>query len=210
MSRCVVIGAKNMRFWVNEELMIKTCRVVCIALLAAGFACAQNAPIPAPATVELPDVVLINQHGQRVHFTSDVAKDHILVVTTFFTECAAVCPITGQKYAQLAKLLGKRLGHDVVLVSVSVDPENDTPAHMRKWSNQFHVRRGWSLLTGDKPELDRLLKSLGLYVEAAQRHQSGVMIGSRTAGWVRVSALESPQKWNKVIEEMAANYHSQQ
>lgn len=125
------------------------------------------------------------------------------MVTTFFTECAAICPVTGEKYAQLAKLLGKRLGRDVVLVSVSVDPENDTPANMLEWSRQFHVSHGWILLSGDKAELDRLLKSLGLYVEAVQRHQSGVLIGSKATGWVRASALESPEKWNKAIKDLA-------
>jgi protein SCO1/2 len=153
----------------------------------------------------VPDVVLINQQGRQVHFNRDVAKGRVLVVTTFFTECAAICPVTGQKFAQLAKLLGRRLGRDVVLVSVSVDPENDTPASMREWAEQFHVRHGWTLLSGEKPELDKLLKSLGLFVEAgAQRHQSGVLIGSKAVGWVRASALESPEKWNKVIDELLA------
>jgi hypothetical protein len=68
----------------------------------------------------------------------------------------------------------------------------------------FHVRAGWTLLSGPRPELDKLLKSLGLYVEAgAQRHQSGVMIGSPTTGWVRAGALESPEKWNNLIAELA-------
>jgi len=64
----------------------------------------------------------------------DLGKDRIVVVTTFFTECAAICPVTGQKFAQLAKLLGRRLGRDVVLVSVSVDPDNHTPTEMREWN----------------------------------------------------------------------------
>ena len=180
--------------------------VLLLCCLAAAKALAQNAPIPAPDKVDLPDVVLTDQQGRQVHFMQDVVKDRIVVVTTFFTECAAICPVTGQKFAQLAKLLGRRLGRDVVLVSVSVDPDNDTPAEMREWMEPFDVREGWTLLSGPRPELDKLLKSLGLYVEAgAQRHQSGVLIGSPKAGWVRASALESPEKWNKLIGEMKQN-----
>jgi protein SCO1 len=174
-----------------------------LCLFAAAQAAAQNVPIPAPDKVELPNVALIDQQGRRVNFVEDVVKDRIVVVTTFFTECAAICPVTGQKFAQLAKLLGSRLGREVVLVSVSVDPENDTPAEMREWMEPFHVSEGWSLLSGSRTEIDRLLKSLGLYVEAgAQRHQSGVLIGSPKTGWVRASALESPEKWNKLIDKI--------
>lgn len=177
-----------------------------LCLFAAAHAVGQNAPIPAPDKVELPDVKLTDQRGRQVRFIEDVAKDRIVVVTTFFTECAAICPVTGQKFAQLAKLLGRRLGREVVLVSVSVDPENDTPAEMREWMKPFHVREGWTLLSGPRPELDKLLKSLGLYVEAgAQRHQSGVLIGSPKTGWVRAGALESPEKWNRLIDEIAVS-----
>src|SRR5258708_10089280 len=116
--------------------------VLLLCCMMAAHAFAQNAPIPAPDKVELPDVVLTNQQGRQVRFTQDVVKDRIVVVTTFFTECAAICPVTGQKFAQLAKLLGRRLGRDVVLVSVSVDPDNDTPAEMREWMEPFHVREG--------------------------------------------------------------------
>jgi len=152
--------------------------------------------------LRIADVSLVNQDGQSVHFLSDVVKDRIAVIDTVFTTCTTICPTMGSNYARLAKKLKGRLGKEVVLVSVSVDPLNDTPAHLKDWSAKFYSGPGWVLLTGPKPSVDLVLKSLGLYTPERQDHQPTVVIGSNAGGWTRASSLVSADKWLQIIDSM--------
>src|SRR5579859_33831 len=146
------------------------------------------------APLQIPDVAVVNQDGQHLKFNSDVIGNRIAVIDTIFTSCTTICPVSGANFENLSKKLGDRLGRDVVLVSVSVDPLNDTPQRLKSWGAKFHAQGGWTLLTGNKPDLDRLLKSLGLFAPERQDHPATVLIGSSAAGWTRASALASPDK----------------
>src|SRR5690242_7521400 len=96
-----------------------------IVFLFAGSLYAQDQPFPVALSV--PDIEVVNQDGRHVHFNSQVVEGRIAIVTGFFTTCSSMCPITQEKLSQVARLLGPRLGKDVLIVSVSVDAENDTP-----------------------------------------------------------------------------------
>ena len=98
---------------------------------------------PAAVALSVPDIAVVNQDGRHLRFNSQVIEGRIAIVTGFFTTCSAMCPITQEKLSQVARLLGSRLGKDVVIVSVSVDPQNDTPARMKDWERSFtSVRAG--------------------------------------------------------------------
>jgi cytochrome oxidase Cu insertion factor (SCO1/SenC/PrrC family) len=173
-----------------------------IVLLFAASLYAQDKP--APVALPVPDIEVVNQDGRHVRFNSQVVDGRIAIVTGFFTSCSSMCPITQEKLSQVAKLLGPRLGKDVVIVSVSVDAENDTPARMKDWGEKFHIGPGWTLLSGKRDQVDTLLKSLGLFVELRQRHQSALMVGSTASGWVRISSWTSAEKLAKLAESMTS------
>lgn len=171
-----------------------------VFFVVAGSLYAQDQP--APVALPVPDIEVVNQDGRHVRFNSQVVEGRIAIVTGFFTQCSSMCPITQEKLSQVAKLLGPRLGKDVVIVSVSVDADNDTPARMKDWGEKFHIGPGWTLLSGKRSEVDALLKSLGLFVPLAQRHQSALMIGSAATGWARVSSWTFSEKLAKLAESM--------
>ena len=175
---------------------------VAFIFIFAGSLYAQDKP--APVALSVPDIEVVNQDGRHVRFNSQVLEGRIAIVTGFFTNCSSMCPITQEKLAQVAKLLGTRLGKDVVIVSVSVDPENDTPARMKDWTEKFHTGPGWTLLSGNRTDVDTLMKSLGLFVELRQRHQSFLMIGSAATGWVRISSWTSSEKLARLTESMVS------
>lgn len=184
-----------MKFWASLALIVFT---------VACSLCADDALQTAPTQLAVADVPVVNQSGQHLRFNSDVVKGRIAVVNGFFTTCTAFCPITQENLSRLAKALGDRMGRDVVIVSVSVDPENDTPERMKAWGEKFHVAPGWTLVSGKKDEVQMLLKSLGLYVETPQRHHSALMIGSQKTGWVRASSWSSPEKLVKVLDGLVS------
>ena len=176
--------------------------VIFIIFIFSCFLQGQNQP--SPVSLSVPDIEVVNQDSQHMRFNSQVVEGRIAIVTGFFTTCSSMCPITQEKLSQVAKLLGPRLGKDVVIVSLSVDAENDTPARMKDWAEKFHIGRGWTLLSGNRTEVDTLLKSLGLFVELRQRHQSALMIGSAATGWVRVSSWMASEKLAKLAETMSS------
>lgn len=176
--------------------------LVAFVFISAGSLYAQDQP--APVALPVPDIEVVNQDGRHVRFNSQVVEGRIAIVTGFFTSCSSMCPITQEKLSQVAKLLGSRLGKDVVIISVSVDPQNDTPARMKDWGEKFHIGPGWTLLSGKRAEVDRLLKSLGLSVPLPQRHQSALMVGSTASGWVRISSWTSAEKLARLAESMSS------
>lgn len=176
-----------------------------ITLIIFIFSCLlQGQDQPTPVALSVPDIEVVNQDGQHVRFNSQVVEGRIAIVTGFFTTCSSMCPITQEKLSQVAKLLGPGMGKDVVIVSVSVDAENDTPARMKEWGEKFHTGPGWTLLSGNRTEVDTLLKSLGLFVELRQRHQSALMIGNTATGWVRISSWTASEKLAKLAESMSS------
>ncbi|MGZ4845303.1 MAG: SCO family protein [Candidatus Angelobacter sp.] len=176
-----------------------------VALIVCIFGCSlRGQDQSAPVALSVPDIEVVNQDGRHVRFNSQVVDGRIAIVTGFFTTCSSMCPITQEKLAQVARQLGPRLGKDVVIVSVSVDAENDTPARMKNWGEKFHIGPGWTLVSGNRAEVDTLLKSLGLFVPLPQRHQSALMVGSTASGWVRVSSWSSSEKLVKLVESMSS------
>jgi cytochrome oxidase Cu insertion factor (SCO1/SenC/PrrC family) len=113
-------------------------------------------PTPGAATqgkaveVELLDLALVDQDGRKVRFKSDVIGDRLVIIDTFYTTCDTICPILSALFVNLQHKLGSRLGRDVVLVSISVDPGIDIPARLKKYAKRHGARPGWIFLTGGK------------------------------------------------------------
>jgi len=103
------------------------------ALLISSSLPAQDHGWPVAAQVSVPDVQVVTQTGEHLRFNSELLKGRVAIVTGFFTTCTSMCPITQESLAHVAKLLGPRLGKDVVIVSLSTDPANDTPARLKAW-----------------------------------------------------------------------------
>ena len=195
-----------MKIWKLPVLALAMCALLCSARPMAAQQPFSQTSNPPATVVELsvPDIQVVNQAGEHVRFNSDVVKGRVAVITSFLTNCSAFCPITQEKLAKLAKVLGDKMGREVVFISVSVDPENDTPENMKAWGEKFHVGSGWSLLSGKKEDVEALLKSLGLYVPIPARHQSALLIGNQKSGWSRVSSWSTAEKLAKIVDEHEA------
>ena len=109
--------------------------------------------------ISIPDVILVNQDGQEVKFRSDLVTGNIVAVNFIFTSCKGICPPMSANFAKLQEQLGGRVGNGVELISVSVDPQVDTPERLLAWRKTFGGGRGWSLLTGKKQDVDLILKA---------------------------------------------------
>jgi cytochrome oxidase Cu insertion factor (SCO1/SenC/PrrC family) len=183
--------------------IMKSAIIFSLLLIASATLVHAQAEPSSLVKLPVPDLEVVDQNGHHLRFSSDVLKDRTAVINTFFTNCAAICPITQETFSKLAKSLSSRLGHDLVLISISVDPEHDTPERMKIWGQKFNVGKGWLLLSGNKAQTEELLKSLRLFAPGNQRHQTAVLIGNRNTGWIRASGFASEQKLQKLVDDFA-------
>ncbi|MFP8881157.1 MAG: SCO family protein, partial [Myxococcota bacterium] len=102
--------------------------------------------------------------------------------------------------AQLVKIqriLGDRVGDDIFMYSISIDPDRDTPEALSQYAKRFRVGPGWLFLTGDESEIRFLRKKLGLYIagldEELKDHNMSMLIGNqRTGQWMKRSPMDNP------------------
>ncbi|MEK6282506.1 MAG: SCO family protein [Acidobacteriota bacterium] len=162
-----------------------------------------DAKTTSPAEKYFSDVELINQDGKKMRFYSDVLKGKVVIVNTFFATCTSVCPPMNRNMEKIQEALGDRLGKDAFLVSISVDPEMDTPPRLKEYGRRFHARSGWIFLTGKKENLDWALYKLGQYVEQKNDHSTIIIIGNEPKGlWKKAIGLAKPNELIAIVEDV--------
>jgi len=161
------------------------CILQTAVLTIAAWVCAGAQTLSA-----IPDVTLVNQHGQPVKLYSDLMGQGVVVVNFVFTTCTTICPPMGAVFGQLERLLQSRGHSGVRLISISVDPVTDTPDKLLAWSEKFHAGPSWTLLTGDKASIDRVRRAFGAYTQDKSGHSSVAFIGNAAKGkWTTGSSI---------------------
>ncbi len=148
------------------------CLVLCVALLTANSASAwahaakedARLPIVGPA----PEFALLDQNGAR--FTLGDLRGKVAVVTFIYTTCTDTCPLLTAKMASLQRPLATDFGARVRFVSITVDPEVDTPAVLRSYAKAHGANlAGWSFLTGTPSVIDGVIRSYGAFAKRTPR-----------------------------------------
>ena len=156
-----------------------------------------------PATVRLHDLDLVDQDGKRLKFKTDVVKDRLVVVDTIYTTCPVVCPILSATFANVQHSLGDRLGNDVFLISISVDPTTDVPPRLKAYAERWEAKPGWIFLTGRKNTVDRVLQGLGIYAPDYTDHPPAILVGDTRRGeWVRFYGFATPEQILDAVERL--------
>lgn len=170
------------------------------AIAAVVFAAAISATA---ATKPIPDVAVIDQNGRSLHFYRDLIEKRIVVLAFFYTQCRGVCPIVGRTLADLQSALGDRIGREVFLVSVTLDPRADTPGQLAEWGRRYGVKPGWTLVTGTPDAIDELVREL-TGSEARPSLHSPVLciLNDRTGEWIRDTGNAAPKRYIDRIDEM--------
>ena len=144
-----------------------------------------------------PNVPLITHQGETVHFFEDLIKDKIVVINFIYTICPDTCPLETARLARVQKILGDRVGKDIFMYSITIDPDNDTPEVLAKYAERYRAQPGWWFLTGKESDITQLRRKLGLYLEEIQdgsnNHNLSLIIGNQKTGqWMKRSPFENP------------------
>lgn len=122
----------------------------------------QNGSYQATNQVEaLPDITLLDQNGHAIKLSS--LKGKPVLMDFIYTRCTTACPLLTAKFASIARLLGPRLGSDVIMVSITIDPEHDHPSELLNYADSHGAaHKGWLFLTGNLSDIERVLGIFGL------------------------------------------------
>ena len=155
--------------------------------------------------MSIPDVAVLDQHGNALHFYTDLIKDKTVAINFIFTNCTTICPPLAATFARLQREMGDRIGKEVHLISISVDPLTDTPERLKAWGAKFKAGPGWTFVTGEKQEMDKLLNALGAAVSKREDHTPAMIIGNDGKGvWTRTYGLAKINQIVGVIENVKA------
>jgi protein SCO1/2 len=143
-----------------------------------------------------PNILLQTQDGKQVRFYDDLVKDRSVLVNFIYTSCQQSCSPTTANLARVHKLLGDRVGQDLILLSISLDPAVDRPKTLKEYAARFGQFTGWYFLTGNESEIEQLRRAMGLYDldpdrDADKTQHAGIVIAGNdtTNRWVSLPAL---------------------
>jgi protein SCO1/2 len=157
------------------------------------------------AILNLPDVELVDQDGVARRLLPDLIQGHIALVSFVFTGCTTICSPVGANMGALDHLLGDRTKHEVSLLSVTLDPFNDTPDELKKWRAQFDDAPGWRILTGEPRAVEAVLHAMQADPADISTHDAFLWLGDpRTGTWRRVSSLAAPAALAALVDQLAA------
>ena len=158
----------------------------------------------------IPDVLVVDQDGRGHRFYSDLVQGRVVLVNFFFTSCGETCPLVSENLRQVQDLLGERMGRDVFFLSLSLRPALETPPVLQGYARVWRPRPGWSFLTGEPAEVERLRRALGFasadpaYDLLLDNHTGLVRYGNdRLRRWAGVPGLARPQWIAKAITNLA-------
>jgi len=120
---------------------------------------------PLPVYMSLPEVTMTDQDNQP--YALNQARGKVVVLSLIYTHCPDICPLTTAKMKQIQeRLLAEGSGPQVQMITFTVDPQRDTPAVLKRFSDVYGVNpANWEFLTGTQDQTQVMIKTLALYVE---------------------------------------------
>ena len=141
------------------------------------------------AAHQVPDVSLVRQDGKRVAFRRELDDGRPVVLAFIFTSCTAICPAISQTLARFQSL-SDGAGQHAHIMSVTIDPEQDTPAELRNYAAHFHAGPSWQHYTGDSDDIVAVQRAFGVYAGDKMNHASVYFLRPAAgAPWVRLDGM---------------------
>jgi protein SCO1 len=140
---------------------------------------------------KVPDVVLINENGDKIHLKEYLQSDKPVILDFIFGTCTTICPVLSASFVNLQRKLGAD-AQKVKLVSITIDPEHDTPKVMKEYLERFHAKPGWEFLTGTRSDINTVMKAFDAYIPDKMSHMPlTLLLAPGETKWVRIFGLMS-------------------
>lgn len=172
---------------------------------AAGEAAAPTGSLPAAVSIMPPDPSLLDRHGEPVRFASEVLDGRIVVMDFIYTSCTTVCPVLSAIMRQVSDDLATEYGEAVRLVSVTVDPGQDTPQRLQQYAERLGAGADWRFVTGPKNSIDEVRRAMGAYTPNYDDHPPVLLVGDAASGhWYRFYGFAAPERLLTAVDRLHA------
>ena len=137
----------------------------------------------------VPDVTLLNQDGKKVNFKSFVKQGKVVIMDFIFGTCTTICPVLSASFVNFQNKLGPE-SSKVQLISISIDPEHDSPKVLKDYLKKFRAKPGWDFLTGSRESIERVSNAFDAYTSDKMAHFPLTFVYSPIQDrWFRVDGL---------------------
>ena len=160
--------------------------------------CAPTGSAPAKSAVKrtvedlsLAGLTLVDMDGREVALDEVLDTKRPVLLNFIFTTCTTICPMLSTIVSRVQAKLGDRVGPEVTLVSISVDPARDTPARLKTYAARHQAKPGWTWLTGGRGTVEQVLRGMGAYTPSFADHPPMVLVGDGAGGWTRLNGFPS-------------------
>jgi protein SCO1/2 len=151
--------------------------------------------------IKLAPIAMVRDDGRGTTLEKELAASHPTVLAFIYTSCTTVCPLTTQVLASVQDSLPSDLGH-VRIMSISIDPEYDTPARLRAYAKGFGAKPLWRHYGGTLANSIALQKLFGAYRGDKMNHVPQIFInGGGKKGWLEIDGFPSAEEIIKQVRE---------
>jgi len=144
----------------------------------------------------IPDLTLIRNDGIKTSLAKEIAQNETVLLNFIFTSCTAICPVMSGTFAQVHAQLKD---DNVRMISISIDPEYDTPERLNRYASTFKANTNWVFLTGNLQDIVTLQKAFNAYRGNKMNHTPITFMHTASdAQWVRLEGFTSA---TQIIDE---------
>lgn len=144
------------------------------------------------STFELPNIELVKSDGKSTTLLKELATNDTIILNFIFTSCTTICPIMSGTFADVNKKLSDK---SVKMISISIDPEYDTPKKLRSYAKKFNANEKWNFYTGNIDNIINVQKAFSDYRGNKMNHAPNTYIhSSKNSKWLRIEGFINSAK----------------
>lgn len=166
-----------------------------------GTAAADAVAVRRQPNVRIPDVGVIDSAGRPQRLAQSLDTGDALLVNFVFTTCSTICSTQTAVLAEFQRRLLAE-GRRARFVTVTIDPDNDTPERLAAFARQFDIKQDWAFFTGEFDDLVRIQQAFDVYRGSKASHPPVVMLKRpHDATWVRIEGMAAPTDLLAVFDQ---------
>ena len=155
----------------------------------------------------VPAVTLVRADGTKASFPQEIDDGRPVLLNFIYTSCTAVCPILSQSFAEFQRQLGAERAQ-VRMVSVTIDPEEDTPRRLSDYAQRLEAGQQWGFYTGTVASTVTLQKAFKTYFGDKMHHRPVSFLRAAPGQpWVRLDGFTTPGELMAEYRRLMARDH---
>ncbi len=152
----------------------------------------------------LPDLPLVAADGERTSLLDEVNTGEPVMLNFIFTTCTTICPVLSASFSQVQQQLGAERDQ-VRMISITIDPEHDTPERLRAYAARYHAGQQWQFLTGNLDDIVSIQKAFGAFRGTKANHEPFTFLRiTPDSPWVRLDGLANASDIVKEYRQLVA------